>query len=157
MQQFFNSAFIIINLRDFTLYPSLLMQYPLNIMRYPSFLTWTPFFLVFLLCCTACNADQNKLQKLEGHWVLNNAEDNELNIKDRLQGVFFQYSQDGGYTTNFSLTGDTSGGKFLIKEDKITLQSAEPITFTVQDWKDSTMQLVTNLRGHEFKLWVQKQ
>ncbi len=113
--------------------------------------------VVSFLCMYGCKSESAKLQKLEGRWLLRDAEDNETNVKDRMEGIFFEYDKNGNFTTNFSLAGDTTTGPFSLKSDKILLQSAEPMTFSVDEWQDSTLQISTTLRGHDFKLWLQKQ
>ena len=115
-----------------------------------------PVVVLFTLLAN-CSNDKNKLQKLQGRWTLTDAEDNELNVKDRMVGIFFDYSDAEKFKTNFSPDGDTASGTFFLKDDKIIHQSQSPIIFTIEDWKDSTMILDATLKGHEFKLWLQKE
>jgi len=117
-----------------------------------------PFHLLFavVLCCIACNNDESKLQKLSGHWKLANAEDNESPAKDRLEGIFFDFTPTGSFSTNFSPTGDALSGSFLLSGNKVTLQTVEPMTFNIDALQDSMLQLNTTLQGHVFKIWLSK-
>ena len=113
--------------------------------------------VVSFLCMCSCKSESAKLQKLEGHWLLRDAEDNETNVKDRMVGIFFEYDKNGTFTTNFNPAGDTTTGTYTLSSDKIILHNPDPLTFSIEELQDSSLETSTTLRGHDFKLWLQKQ
>lgn len=98
----------------------------------------------------ACGTDNVKKQvNLTGRWELRKAFRNQKETGN-LAGTFFKFGDDGKMTTN--LTGSDETADFTYEKDEILQKSFQPVKYQVKSSDDSSLTLVTTMRGIEFEL-----
>ena len=90
-----------------------------------------------------------------GHWDLTYGELNEQPAP-ALEKIYFEFGTDASIKTNFTISEKEESGTFMLKEDKLLQNTAEPIEYQIVNKTDSTLEMKTALRGLDFKLVLKK-
>lgn len=110
-----------------------------------------------LLACTlvACKEDKIKKEQLNGHWLLSAGRYNNQPAPF-LDRIYFKFN-DNQLTTNFNPASTEETVAFKISDTKIVKETADKMTFNIDNLTDSTLELSAELRGADFKLILKKQ
>ncbi len=109
--------------------------------------------LAGLLCSVvfiACGSNEVKSQaSLTGRWELRKAFRNQKETGN-LVGTYFKFGTDGTMETN--LTGSEESAEFSLQKNEILQKGTPPIKYLIQASDDSSLVLITTMRGIEFEL-----
>ena len=107
-----------------------------------------------LISLTACKNDDSLTKPFMGHWDLTYGELNGQ-AAPSFEKVFFEFGLDS-IKTNFTLSEQEESGTYEIKENKLIQNTAQPIEYEIVSKTDSTLEIITALRGLDFKLILKK-
>lgn len=106
--------------------------------------------LYFSLLTVACQPDTGiQANALLGRWELQKALRNQKETGN-LDGTFFAFREDGKMTTN--LTGSEITTDYGLQKNEIIQKGAQATNYQIKSFTDSTLVLVTTMRGIEFQV-----
>ena len=120
-------------------------------MRSTYFVPGIMFFLILPLLM-GCGNDDSQQRLLQGKWSLEKAFRGE-NRTELLNQLFFEFSEDGGMTTNIN-NGQLEQGKYELSGDVIhQTESSMNLDFEIEALTDSTLVIQTSIRNMPFKFF----
>lgn len=120
-------------------------------MRSTYFIPGITFFLIVSLLI-GCGGDDEKQQQLLGKWTLEKAFRGK-NRTELLNQLFFEFTEDGGITTNIN-NGQLEQGKYEFNGEVIhQTESSLSLDYKVEALTDSTLILQTSIRDMPFKFF----
>ena len=102
----------------------------------------------------ACKNDRKQVMPYVGHWILTYGEINGRPAPS-LENIYFEIGIDS-IKTNFTQSEQEESGSFDVRDSTIVQNTIEPIEYSVDKLKDSTLEMTTALRGMDFKLFLKK-
>ena len=120
--------------------------------------TYSLLFILTLSAIACKNESKNDVKSTSyyiGHWDLIYGE---LNGEQSpaLEKIYFEFGADTSVKTNFTVSEAEETGSFQLKEDKLIQNTSEPIEYQIVSKTDSTFEMITALRGFDFKLTLKK-
>ncbi len=123
-------------------------------MKATSSLFFACFLTIFILFLNACESKQTP-SSLVGRWALKEGELNGQRAPS-LENIFFEFGKDS-VKTNFTVSENEESAAFTLKDSTIKQKTAEPIEYSIEEMSDSTLELLTELKGYEFRLFLTKE
>lgn len=124
-----------------------------NTMRCTRYIMSLAISILFFTCDSETSSTSNLFV---GRWELEEALKNGKN-SDLLEGIYFEFFQDGSLKSNFNATGQEELSKYKIKGEEIQQSESElNLNFEVSEIKDTVLVLKTQLRGVNYQLLLKK-
>ena len=111
-----------------------------------------PLTSVFLLCLLTACGDDNALSgdaTVSGSWELKRALRNNMET-ETLDGLFYEFKDDGTMVTNL-MSDQATEGTYTWEETELGTEGVSlPLTYTIKELTDSTLNLQSKYRGFQF-------
>jgi hypothetical protein len=115
----------------------------------------TGFWLSLLIVTLwACKNDKKALSELSGHWEVSQAEFNGQPAPF-LERIHFDFAGNQ-LTTNFNEATTDQTAEFELKDKEITQKTTPIVKFTIETADDTSMALLTQMRGYDFRLMLKR-
>ncbi|MEM6770135.1 MAG: hypothetical protein AAF597_06080 [Bacteroidota bacterium] len=107
--------------------------------------------LIILCLLVACGKDSavSGDASVPGSWKLKRALRNNMKT-ETLNGLFFEFREDGSVTTNL-MSEEATTGTYTWEDDQIVTKDVSlPLEYTITELTDSTLNLQSKYRGYQF-------
>ena len=121
-----------------------------------SYLKWIIIICITIISAACIGENGPNESSIIGMWELDEATRDGQNTT-LLEGVFFEFFEDGSLKTNFNLSGAEALSKYDLKGLRIIQSESElNLDYNIAEINDTSLVLDTELRGAKYQLLLKK-